>query len=114
MDHMTIINEAKAQAYAVGKAYLDKHYGGHDAGACGFAWVNVYPKHKGNTKEGREERRILREMGFSLDWTGKGFELWNPSGLHCQNVDAKHQGAAAAAECLRAHGFKAYAGSRLD
>ena len=114
MDHIAIITEAKAAAYEAGKAYLDKHWGGRDAGACGFAWVNIYPQHKGNTKQGREERRILREMGFELDWTGKRFELWNPSGMHCQNVDAKYMGASIAAYHLRAYGFKACAGSRLD
>ena len=114
MDHMDIIKEAKAQAYAAGKAYLDKYWGGEDHGMCGFAWVNIDPEYKGNTKAGKEERRILREMGFTLDWTGKRFYWWNPSGLHCQNVDAKHVGARVAAELLKAHGFKAYAGSRLD
>lgn len=114
MDYISIITEAKAQAHQAGQEYLDKYYGGEDHGACGFAWVNIYPKHKGNTKEGREERKILRSMGFELNWTGKVFELWNPSGLHCQNVDAKHRGASVAADHLRAYGFKAYAGSRLD
>lgn len=114
MDHTSIIAEAKAQARQAGQEYLDKYWGGQDAGMCGFAWVNIYPQHKGNTKEGKEERRILRAMGFELDWTGKRFELWNPSGLHCQNVDAKHVGAQACADILKAHGFKAFAGSRLD
>lgn len=114
MDHIAIINQAKAAAYDAGKAYLDKYHGGQDAGACGFAWVNIYPQHKGNTKEGREERKILKAMGFTLDWTGKRFELWNPSGLHCQNVDAKYAGASACAVILKVHGFKALAGSRLD
>lgn len=114
MDHIAIINQAKAAAYDAGKAYLDKYWNGEDHGACGFAWVNIYPQHKGNTRAGREERKILKAMGFSLDWTGKRFELWNPSGLHCQNVDAKHVGAQACADILKAHGFKAFAGSRLD
>lgn len=114
MDYIAIITEAKAQARQAGQEYLDKYWGGQDAGMCGFAWVNIYPQHKGNTKEGKEERRILRAMGFELDWTGKGFELWNPSGLHCQNVDAKYRGAQECAAALRLHGFKAYAGYRLD
>ena len=29
---------------------------GEDAFACGFAWVNIYPKFKGNTKDGKAER----------------------------------------------------------
>lgn len=114
MDHIAIANDAKAEAHKKAEAYLGSHYGGHDAGMCGFAWVNVRPKHKGNTKEGKAERKVLREMGFELDWTGKEFQWWNPSGLGVQNVDSKHAGAVAAASILREHGFNAYAGSRLD
>lgn len=29
---------------------------GGDNGACGFAWVTIYPEHKGNTKLGKAER----------------------------------------------------------
>lgn len=114
MDHMEIVAKAKTVAYAAGKAYLDRYYDGEDHGACGFAWVTIYPKHKGNTKAGKEERRILREMGFELDWTGKRFEWWNPSGLPVQNIEAKHVGAQAAADLLKTHGFTAFSGCRLD
>lgn len=114
LDFVAIAYEAKFEARDTGQAYLDRHYGGQDHGACGFAWVTIYPKHKGNTKAGKEERKILRAMGFELDWTGKSFQMWNPSGLACQNVDAKHQGAHAAALVFRKYGFAAYAGSRLD
>jgi hypothetical protein len=27
---------------AASQAFSDKHFGGRDGGACGFAWVNVY------------------------------------------------------------------------
>lgn len=114
MDHIAIKQEALTQAYTVGKAWLDRWYGGEDRGMCGFAWVNIRPAHKGNTKAGKEERKVLRAMGFELDWTGKEFQWWNPSGLHVQNVDALHQGASAAAKYLREQGFSAYAGMRLD
>lgn len=87
---------------------------GGDRYACGFAWVTVYPKHKGNTKLGKAERKTLREMGFELDWTGKSFQLWNPSNHSCQNVDTKEAGAQAAASVLRRYGIEAWAGSRLD
>jgi len=87
---------------------------GGDRYACGFAWVNITPRHKGNTKAGRAERVGIRELGFELDWTGKSFQLWNPSGHSCQNIDTKEAGARAAAEVLRRYGFSAHAGSRLD
>lgn len=114
MDHIAIMYEAKFEARRVGQAFLDEYYGGQDAGMCGFAWVNIRPANKGNTKAGKEERKVLRAMGFELDWTGKEFQWWNPSGLHVQNVDALHQGASAAAKYLREQGFSAYAGMRLD
>ena len=114
MDYNAIRKEAQALAHKAGKDWLDKWYGGQDSGACGFAWVNIRPANKGNTKAGKEERKVLRAMGFELDWTGKEFQWWNPSGLGCQNVDALHQGASAAAKYLREQGFSAYAGMRLD
>lgn len=114
MDYKAIKYEAGFDARKAGEDFLQRWFGGEDRGLCGFAWVNIKPKHKGNTKAGKEERRILREMGFELDWTGKEFQWWNPSGLGCQNVDAKTEGARAAAKTLRSYGFEAYARSRLD
>lgn len=114
MEPKDIIAEALDAAKVVGQAYLDSYFNGQDRGACGFAWVNIRPKHKGNTRDGKAERFILRAMGFELDWTGKEFQYWNPSKLSCQNVDAKHAGAVACAKVLRSYGFQAYAGSRLD
>ena len=81
---------------------------------CGFAWVTVYPEHKGNTKQGKAERKILEAMGFRKDWTGKAYELWNPGNYAGQSMDVKEAGAQAYAEVLRTAGFKAYAGSRAD
>lgn len=101
-------------AAAAAQAYFDKHLGGVDRGACGFAWVTVYPEHKGNTKLGKAERTVLRDLGFSLDWTGKAFELWNPSRAGCQNVDTLYAGAVAAAALMKSKGFTAFANSRLD
>jgi hypothetical protein len=74
----------------------------------------VYPKFKGNTRQGKEERKILASLGFRKDWTGKSFELWNPSGAAVQSVDIKETGAEAAAQVLRKHGLDAWANSRLD
>jgi hypothetical protein len=93
---------------------LFSKYGTDQVGACGFAWVTVFPEHKGNTKAGKAERKILKEMGFSLDWTGKAYQFWDPARYGGQNIDIKEAGADAAATVLRKYGFKAYAGSRLD
>jgi hypothetical protein len=87
---------------------------GGDRYACGFAWVTINPKHKGNTRAGKAERVTIRELGFELDWTGKSFQLWNPSKHAAQNIDTKEAGARAAANVLRRYGFDAHAGSRLD
>jgi hypothetical protein len=114
MDHVEAMDKAVAAAKTEAVGILNRWWDGKDAGACGFAWVNIKPKHKGNTKEGKAERVILREMGFSPDWTGKEFTYWNPSELGVQNVDSKYAGAMAAAQVLRDHGFDAYANSRLD
>ena len=109
-----IRNEMLAEAKAAADKFFQEKLGGQDAYACGFAWVTVYPKFKGNTKDGKAERKVLAEMGFEKDWTGKAYQVWNPSGHHCQNVDTKEAGAVAAANVLKKYGFKAYAGSRLD
>jgi hypothetical protein len=94
--------------------YVTRHYGGVDAGACGFAWATIYPEHKGNTRAGKAERAVMRDLGFEPDWTGKSFQLWNPSKWGGQNVDTKEAGARAAVAVLKKYGFKSSAGSRLD
>jgi hypothetical protein len=90
-----------------GNAYGEPMY-------CGFAWVTVYPQHKGNTKQGKAERKVLEQLGMRRDYTGKAYELWNPSGWHGQSMDVKERGATAAALVLRKYGFTAWAGSRAD
>lgn len=87
---------------------------GGDRGMCGFAWVTVYPEHKGNTRKGKEERQILKSMGFQPDWTGKAYQIWNPGEYRGQNIDIKEAGAQAYAKVLQTYGFRAYMGSRLD
>ena len=108
-----IRNEMLEQAHTVAMDHLNKHYGGRDQYACGFAWVNVYPEHKGNTRAGRAEIKILKEIGFRRDYNG-AYEFWNPSQWPGQNIDVKEAGARAAADVLRKYGFTAYPGSRLD
>jgi hypothetical protein len=103
-----------ATAFRAADKFFMERMGGQDAGACGFAWVTIYPEHKGNTKLGRAERKGYEAMGFSKDWTGKAYQLWNPAKYGCQNIDTLEAGAQAAAKLLQSYGYKAYAGSRLD
>ena len=116
MIHAEAISAAKSAI----REFLDDwnaNTGGNQYGEplyCGFAWVNVYPEHKGNTRLGKVERSLLKAMGFRKDWTGKAYELWNPSGYAGQSMDVKEAGARAYANVLKAHGFKAYMGSRAD
>lgn len=112
MNTVAVVNEMLEQAAEVAEAKL-REIGG-DRYACGFAWVTIYPEHKGNTTAGRAERKVIEAMGFRKDHTGKAYEYWNPSKWGGQNVDVKEAGARAAANVLRKYGFKAYAGSRLD
>jgi hypothetical protein len=106
--------ELEQAASKATQEFLDKHFGGKDGGLCGFAWVTIFPEHKGNTTLGKQERKILEALGARKDYTGKAYQIWNPSNNHCQSVDAKSAGAVAAAEVLKKYGFKAYAADRLD
>ena len=114
MDLNAVKNEMLTVARDAANKFFQEKLGGTDQYACGFAWVTVYPTHKGNTREGRAERKVLETLGFEKDWTGKAYQIWNPSGHMCQNVDTKEVGARAAATVLKKYGFDAYAGSRLD
>lgn len=107
-------NQMSDAAMDATDTYINDVLKGEDAFACGFAWVDIYPKFKGNTLSGRMERRRIRELGFELDYTGKRFSLWNPSKSYFQNIDCKEAGARAAAKVLESVGFEAYANSRLD
>lgn len=104
----SMLDEARSAALARQKSQ------GGDWSACGFAWVTIYPKHKGTTLEGKKERHLYKALGFEKDYTGKSYQLWNPSGLGVQSVDIKDAGAVAAANVLRRYDIEAYAGSRLD
>ena len=119
-DTTAITSQAATAALDAQKQFLAKwnaQSGGNEYGEpmyCGFAWVTVYPEHKGNTKLGKGERRVLEGMGFRKDWTGKAWQLWNPTGYAGQSMDVKEAGAQAYADVLRQYGFKAYMGSRAD
>ena len=118
--YSSITQQAETAAAKAQQDFLAKwnaNTGGNEYGEpmyCGFAWVTVYPEHKGNTKLGKGERRVLEGMGFRKDWTGKAWQLWNPTGYAGQSMDVKEAGAQAYADVLRQYGFKAYMGSRAD
>ena len=103
-----IVAEAKTAAFQAADKFFKERLGGRDQYACGFAWTNIYGV-KGNTKLGK----MLKAAGVRQDYT-KAFQLWNPSGMHVQNVDTLEAGAEAAAKVFQKYGFEAYAGSRLD
>ena len=106
---------ASDEASKAAKEFRDRHFGGQDGGACGFAWVTFYPQNKGNTRLGKQERRMIESLGFRKDYTGKAWQLWDPSRYPGQSVDAKSAGAVAYAKTLEQHaGVKVYAGDRLD
>lgn len=100
--------EALEAAKKAGQKYFTEVLGSTDRYACGFAWVRM-PHVKLNTKLGKEAQSV----GFSKSYN-KGAELWNPSGLHCQNIDAKEAGADAYAKVMQQYGFEVYSESRLD
>jgi hypothetical protein len=120
MDTIAVRDETLTAAAEAAQDYINEWKqatGGNAYGEpmyCGFAWVTVYPEHKGNTRDGKLERRLLEEMGFRKDWTGKAYELWNPSKWGGQSMDVKEAGARAAARVLQKYGYTAYAGSRAD
>lgn len=120
MDTIAVRDETLTAAAEAAQDYINAwraSTGGNAYGEpmyCGFAWVTVYPQHKGNTRDGKLERQLLEEMGFRKDWTGKAYELWNPSRWGGQSMDAKEAGARAAAKVLQKYGYTAYAGSRAD
>jgi len=103
-----IVAEAKQAAFQAADKFFKERLGGKDQYACGFAWTNIYGV-KGNTKLGK----MLKAAGVRQDYT-KAFQLWNPAGYGCQNVDTLEHGAMAAAQVFKKYGFEAYAGSRLD
>jgi hypothetical protein len=101
-------DKAMTAARTAAQQFSDKHFGGSDGGACGFAWVNVYQV-RSNSKMGK----ALSEVGFRKGYEG-GLQLWNhwwPG----QSVDAAEHGATAYAAVIKEElKLEAYSGSRLD
>jgi hypothetical protein len=109
----TVVEQAQQAAYKAADDFFNTKMGGQDRGSCGFAWCNLVEFNgkaiRGNTRVGR----AMKAAGIRQDYT-KAFQIWNPSGYPCQNIDTLEAGAAAAAEVFKQYGFTAYAGSRLD
>lgn len=126
VDTATIALEMRTAASEAARDYVNAwtaKTGGNAYGEpmyCGFAWVTVYPKfqHKGNTRLGKAERTefgtVMKALGARLDYTGKAYQIYNPSGWGGQSMDVKEAGASAAAAVLTRYGFTAYMGSRAD
>ena len=100
--------QANREAQKAAQEYLDKYFQGHDGGACGFAWVEIYGI-KGNTRQGRQFKKAGIERSYC-----RVLSMWNPSGMSIQSIDAKEAGALAAAKVWREYGFNAFPCSRLD
>lgn len=82
-------------------------------GVCGFAWVNVYPEFKGNTKLGKLERKVLEECGFQKDWdSNKKYYMWVSA--YNQSMQKKEAYARAFAKIVAAYGIDSFAQSRMD
>ena len=81
-------------------------------GVCGFAWINVYPEFKGNTKLGKEERKVLEAAGFSKNEYEKNYQRWVSE--FNQSMQKKEAFARAFSKVLRENGINASAASRID
>lgn len=81
-------------------------------GVCGFSWVDVYPQHKGNTRLGKEERKVLEAVGFKKSYESKRYYKWVSA--YNQSMQKKEAYAKAYATVLRENGVKAQYGSKLD
>jgi hypothetical protein len=82
-------------------------------GVCGFAWTYVYPDYKGNTKLGKEERKVLEACGFEKDYCNpKKYTLWVSD--FNQSMQKKEAYARAFSGVLRSRGIQAGSQSRMD
>ena len=110
-----IHNEATQAAKNAVAAFLNDwntKTGGNEYGEpmyCGFAWVDVAV-----TRTNDATAKALSSVGFRKSYRPKMMTLWDPAQHRGQSMDCKEVGAQAYAEVLRAHGYKAYMGSRAD
>jgi hypothetical protein len=84
-----------------------------ESGACGFAWISVYPEFKGNTRLGKQERAVLEEFEFEQDYCNKAkYTRWVSE--FGQSLERKTAYANAAAAVFAAAGIRAFGQSRID
>jgi hypothetical protein len=108
-----LVAVATSNARQAAEEFFNDKMGGFDGGACGFAWVTLY-EYNGKKLDGRSKLGKLLQKSSVRKAYGGGYQLWNPSKMHCQNIDTLEAGANAAAQVFKAAGFTAYAGSRMD
>lgn len=108
-----IVEDAKVEARLAASKFFKEELGGEDQYACGFAWVTIYGYNAKKIRRNSKLSQAFARAGVSRDYRNN-LMIWNPAGLGVQNVDTLTVGAEKAAEVLRAAGFEAYAGSRLD
>jgi hypothetical protein len=110
----SVVREAQQAAFTASDDFFKEKLGGKDQWPCGFASVYVYKlngeKIRANSKIGKE----LIAAGVGKNDYQKCFQMYNPSGYRCQNVDTLVAGADAAAKVFAKYGFTAYTDSRLD
>lgn len=75
-------------------------------GACGFAWISVYPGTSSFARWLVKYNRARRNYGET------GVRIWVSEGR--QSIELKEAYAEAFAKVLQSYGIDAYAGSRLD
>ncbi len=63
-------NEILKEAAQASMQYHEQVNRGQDRLPCGFAWVSIRPKYKGNTSPGRIERDQIKALGFSKAHNG--------------------------------------------
>ena len=102
----SMVKEALQAAYEAGVDHIRQN--GENPMGCGFAWVGASIRR--NSRNGK----ILESMGFKKPMFGTGMQMWNPSGLNTQDMDAKYAGAKAFADVMKKYGFDFRATCRLD
>jgi len=105
-----IVEEAMTSATEAAKQALAQ-YGDRDA--CGFAWTNIYEYQGKTIRSNSKLGKALLAASIRKDYSG-AYCLWNPSKMGVQSIGILEAGAIAAAAVFTKHGFKSYAGSRMD
>jgi len=115
MDYEKILKEAHEAARLA-------QIGGHDRGACGFAWVTIdgndgLARHCRKMAKQAEDRGVPYAQGRGLYGSKgypKGWQFWKPGGFGGQAIETHEQGSVAFRDKLGEYGIRADCGSRLD